>query len=383
MTKIPITLPEDLQNSPESFFCVPQKYFIKVFTSSGTTGKPKKAYLTKGDLNRIALSGATGAKLLYGITKNDVIRLTFQVGYGAEIWGTRYCLNKAYGDIIGSLIIATDRLPIKEEIEILNEYKPNVFGDVPSRINYLTREMSKYIDLKSLGIEKFLVGAEPIPTPMRDKIEKTWNSDVFMGYGINELGLLMAGECEYKNGMHLSETSFFTEVIDPETGDQLEDGETGEIIYTSLDRYGMPLIRYSSHDLGRVIPEICKCGLPLKRLEIKGRTDDLLLIGTGDNLHAKKFDDMIFSIPEIVEYQAIIDKKNGMDRITIIAESQIINDKIKKKILTLITNEPKIKDGIESSKTIVKPVIKLVKSGELDRNSIKIKRVFDNRNLYD
>ena len=383
MTKIPITLPKDLQNNPESFFCVPKEYFIKVFTSSGTTGKPKKAYLTKGDLNRIALSGATGAKLLYGITKNDVIRLTFQVGYGAEIWGTRCCLNRAYGDIIGALIIATDRLPLNEEIEILNEYNPNVFGDVPSRVNYLTKELSKITDLKSLGIEKFLVGAEPIPTPMRDKIEKSWNADVFMGYGINELGLLMAGECEYKNGMHLSETNFFAEVIDPETGDQLEDGETGEIIYTSLDRYGMPLIRYNSHDLGRVIPEVCKCGLPLKRLEIKGRTDDLLLIGTGDNLHAKKFDDMIFSIPEVIEYQAIIDKKNGMDRITIIAESQIINDKIKKKILTLITNEPKIKDGIESSKTIVKPVIKLVKSGEIDRNSIKIKRVFDNRNLYD
>jgi phenylacetate-CoA ligase len=383
MIKIPITSSEDLQKDPKSFFCVPEKEFITVFTSSGMTGKPKKAYFTRSDVDKVALAAATGAKLLYGISNDDVIRLTFQVGYGAEIWGTRYCLNRAYGDVIGALIVATDRLPINEELEILNDFKPNIFGDVPSRINYLTKEMSKIVEIKSLEIEKFLVGAEPIPTPMRKKIEKSWNSNVFMGYGINELGLLMAGECEYKNGMHLSETSFLTEVIDPDTGEHLEDGEIGELIYTSYDRNGMPLIRYNSNDLGRIIPDMCSCGLPMKRIEIKGRTDDLILIGSGDNLYARKLDEMIFSIPEIIEYQTIIDKKNGKDLITIIAESQIINDKIRRKISNVLISDPKIKDGIASSKTISKPIIKLVKPDTFDRSSLKFKRLIDNRNLYE
>jgi phenylacetate-CoA ligase len=145
----------------------------------------------------------------------------------------------------------------------------------------------------------------------------------------------------------------------------------------------MPLIRYNSHDLGRIIPGICRCGLPMKRFEVKGRTDDLILIGTGDNIYAKMFDDMILSIPEIIEYQIILDKKDGKDFITVIAESQIINDKIRKKIVNLLMENPKIKDGIESSKTIIKPIVKLVKPDTFDRNSIKIKRLIDNRNLYE
>jgi phenylacetate-CoA ligase len=383
MTKIPFTKTEDLQYSPESFFAVPREKFIKVFTTAGTTGKPKKAYFTKRDIDRIVLSTATGAKLLYGISSKDVIRLSFEVGYGTEIWGNRYCLEKAYGEIIGALVIATGRLSIEQELELIKEYRPNIFGDVSSRINYLTNEMRKVSDLKNLGIKKFLVGAEPTPNSMRKYIEKEWNADVFIGYGLTEVGLLMAGECERKNGMHLSETTFFTEVVDPKTKEQLEDGEIGELFFTTFDREGMPLIRYNSHDLGRIIPEICECGLPFKRIEIKGRSDDLIPIGAGDNLFTKMFDEAIFSVPEVEEYQIQFDKKEGRDLITIIAETEIRNDDMKKKIMDSILKMPEIKNGIEQSKTILEPVIELVKPNTFNRNSIKFKRLIDNRNLYE
>lgn len=382
MTKIPYTKTEDLQNDPKSFFSVPEDNFIRVFTTSGTTGNPKKAYFTKDDLEKIIESSAIGAKIMYGITSRDKIRLTFEVGYGTEIWGNRYCLSRAY-ESLGALIIATGRLSIKEELEMIREYKPNIFGDVSSRVYYLTKELGKICDLKQLGIRKFLIGAEPTPNAMRKEIEKAWNAEVYIGYGITEIGLLMAGECEKRHGMHLNEFNFLTEVVDPETGEQLEDGEVGELIFTTFDRKGMPLIRYNSHDLGRIIPEICSCGLPLKRIEIKGRSDDLIPIGAGDNLFTRMFDEAIFSIPEILEYQVIFDKKDGKDLITIIAESNVIDDKIKKKIVDAVLNMPEIKNGVEQSKTVEMPVAKLVKPNTFDRNSIKTRRLVDKRNLYD
>jgi len=358
MTKIPYTSSEDLQKNPNSFFSVPMEDLIRVFTTSGSTGKPKKAYFTKKDIDRIVTSTATGGKLMYGIT------------------------GKAY-ESIGALIVATGRLSIEEELEIIKDYKPTVFGDVTSRINYLTKEMNKICDLKSLGIKKFFVGAEPTPNSLRKFIENAWNADVFIGYGITEIGLLMAGECEKKHGMHLTETNFLTEIVDPETGEQLEDGEIGEVIFTTFDREGMPLVRYNSCDLGRIIPGMCDCGLPLKRIEIKGRSDDLIPIGAGDNLYTKMFDEKILSIPEIVEYQVVFDKKDGKDLITITAESQVISDSIRKKIIHAVMKMPEIKNGVEHSKTIAKPVVKLVKPNTFDRNSIKTKRLIDNRNLYD
>jgi phenylacetate-CoA ligase len=320
---------------------------------------------------------------MYKITSDDVIRMTFEVGYGTEIWGNRYCLDIAYGSVLGAMTIATGRLQVDEELEIIKEYKPNIFADVSSRVNYLTNELGKKLDLKSLGIRKLLIGAEPTPNSMRRAIEKAWNADVYIGYGTTEIGLLMAGECEKKNGMHLSEINFLTEVCDKETGEHIENGEIGELVFTTFDREGMPLIRYNSHDLGRIIPDDCECGLPLKRIEIKGRSDDLIPIGAGDNLYIKMFDEALFSIPDIIDYRVIIEKKDGKDLITIIAESNLINDLIKKKIINAIIKMPEIKNGIEQSKTIAIPIAKLVKPNTFGRDSIKQNRLIENRNLYD
>jgi phenylacetate-CoA ligase len=382
LTKIPYTTPEDLQNSPKSFFSVSENNFINVLTTAGSTGKPKKAYFTKEDNEKIVRSIAIGGKLLYGISQKDVIRFTFEVGYGTEIWGTRYYFDRAYGEVIGAMMLSTGRLSIKDELAIINEYKPNIFGDVTSRISYLTSEMKKICDLSSLGIQTIFIGAEPTPDLLRKNIEKSWNASAVIGYGINEVGPLIAGECEKKCGMHLNELSYLLEVVDPKSGEHLEDGEIGELIYTTLDRKGMPLLRYNSHDLGRILSEDCLCGLPLKRIEIHGRTDDLVPIGTGDNLFTRIFDDILFSYPEIVDYQIVFDRSNGIDQISVIAESQKINKSIQENILQKIIKISMIKNGINVSKTIAKPIVKLVKPNSLERDSIKIKRVVDNRGLY-
>ena len=179
LVKIPPTQTEDLQNNPKSFFAVPEEKFFKVFTTAGSTGKPKKAYFTRKDIDRIVYSAGMAGKVMWGLTSKDIVRLTYEVGYGTEIWGNSYCLDRAFGGIIGALTIVTGRLSVEEELEIIKEYKPNVFSDVSSRVNYLTKEMKKLCDLKALGIKKFLIGAEPTPESMRKNIEKQWNADVF------------------------------------------------------------------------------------------------------------------------------------------------------------------------------------------------------------
>jgi phenylacetate-CoA ligase len=382
LTKLPMTTPDDLQANPRSFFCVPDEKFIKVFTTSGTTSAPKKAYFTQRDIDSIINSSVTGMHLLYHITPHDIVRLTFEEGYGTEIWGNRYCLEHTFGKI-GALTLVTGRLKIEDELKILLEYKPTVFMDVSSRINYLTTELKKLHDLDTLGINRILLGAEPTPNTMRKKIEKAWNTDVYMGYGTTEFGMNMAGECEEKHGMHMTETNFLTEVIDPSTGEHLEDGEIGELVFTTLNREGMPFIRYRSHDLGRIIANRCNCGLPLKKIEIKGRTDDMLPIGAGDNLFTRMFDDILFGQPEVIEYQAIFERKEGKDHITIIAETTTITDTLRKKILTGLMELPEINNGVHISNTVAPPLVQLVKPNTLDRNSLKARRLIDKRNLYD
>jgi phenylacetate-CoA ligase len=382
MTKLPPTDTMGLQQNPRAFFCVPEHHFSKVFTTAGTTGKPKKAYFTKEDIQRVVVSTAMGLRVMYGISSRDIVRLSFEVGYGTEIWGNRYCLDKAY-EIVGCLTLATGRLKIKEELEILQDYKPTVFSDVSSRINYLTKELRKITELPELGIQKFMVGAEPTPHAMRKSIEDAWNADVFIGYGTTEIGLLMAGECACKHGMHLSELNFLTEVVDPKTGEHVNDGDIGQLLFTTYDREGMPLIRYNSHDLGRIIPGKCSCGLPFKRIEIKGRSDDLIPIGAGDNLFTHMFDEALFAIPEVEEYQIVFDRKNGTDVITVIVETMKHTEEVKKKIISAIMNMPEIHNGIHHSKTIAKPKVELVKPNTFDRNSIKTRRFVDNRHLYD
>lgn len=321
-------------------------------------------------------------RLIYHITPHDIVRLTFEEGYGIEIWGNRYCLEHTFGKI-GALTLVTGRLNIEDELKILLDYKPTVFMDVSSRINYLTAELRKLCDLGSLGINRILIGAEPTPNIMRKKIEEMWNSEVYIGYGTTEFGLNMAAECEEKHGMHLVETNFLTEVIDPSTTEPLEEGEIGEFVYTTLAREGMPFIRYRSHDLGRIIVDRCSCGLPLKKIEIKGRTDDMLPIGAGDNFFTRMFDDIIFSQPNVIEYQAIFEKKYNKDYITVVVETTDSTEVLRNKIFTELMSLPEINNGVQVSHTVAPPVVQLVKPNTLNRESIKAKRLLDKRGIYD
>jgi phenylacetate-CoA ligase len=382
--KIPFTYSKDIQENPKEFFAVPETNFVRVSTTAGTTGEPKRIYFTKNDVESIVDSIAMGMKIFYKMDYRDVVRLIIETGYGLEIWGGRYWCERAIEKIGAMHISFGRRLPPELEIKVLDIYRPTAVVCTPSYFNYLTDKIRKERDPKEWGIRRVFSSAEPLPSYVRKKIEKVWDTSVYNSYGLTEISISLAAECEKKDGMHIDETAAYAEVIDPETGEQLEEGETGELVFTTLTREGMPLIRYRSRDLGSLIYETCECGLPFQRIaKISSRTDDMFTIGTGDNVFPEMFDNALLGLPEVVEYQILLDRKRGKDYFTVTVETNEINEKTRKKVLDALLNIVELYDGVYNSKTIAKPKIKLVKVGTFDRNKIKMKRIIDKRNLYE
>jgi len=382
MKIIPFTDAEDIRK-PKSFFCVPPTKFLKIFSSTGTTGESKMIYFTENDLEKQSSSISIGLGLLFNITEKDVVRVTYDHGYGIHDWGVRFCMERAL-EKVGSMSVFTgSRLSAEKELQLINTFKVNILMGTPSYIHSLSCDMENLTDLTKLNIKKILVGTEPLPKVLRKKVEDIWNTDVFQGYGLVEMGTSVAGECKEKNGMHLVETDFFLEIIDKETGDVLEDGSEGEIVITSLSRDGMPLLRYRTHDLGLIMADECPCGLPFKLIKIKGRSDNMVTIGSGDNIFPNSFDELILSIPSVMNYQIILERKNNKDYLRVFVESTQKTDELKKQIEKAILKISEVNNGIFDSKTIYKPDINIVKPNTIKNNSIKARRIIDNRNLYD
>ena len=382
LSRIPFTIPDNLRN-PDQFFAVPSSRFTRVFSTSGTTGKPKIVYFTKNDLENQISRNATGLQLLYGITEGDRVRLTYEVGFEHGDWGIRFCFEHALHQIGAMSIVTGCRLKAEDELQILKKYQATVLAGTTTYVYHLTREMEKLDDLKAFKLKNLMIGSEPLTQAIREKLEESWMTKAYQGYGLTELGTSIAGECKEQDGMHVTESDFFVEVVDPKTGEQLEEGEIGEITVTTLDREGMPLLRYQTHDLGVIMPEDCPCGLPFRRIKIKGRTDNMVPIGSGDNLFPTDCDEALLQIPEVIDYQIIVQRKKNIDHLIVIAETTSSTEKTRKKILNALMTIPDINDGVTDSRTILPIEVQFVKPDSLDKTVRKAKRIIDKRNLYE
>jgi phenylacetate-CoA ligase len=380
-SKIPFTTSKDIK-SPEQFFAVPKREFTKVFSSSGTTGKPKRIYFTRSDLNHQISGIKTGLQLLYNITFEDVCRITYDHGYGIDDWGVRYCMGHAV-DQIGAMSLFTQaRLPITKEKKMLSLYDVSVLMGTPSYLNSLTYELEKTTKVADFQIKTILVGTEPLPSAVRSYLEETWKTKVYQGYGMTEMGTSVAGECSIQNGMHVTESDFYPEIIHPKTGELLPPGEEGELVFTTLSRVGMPILRYKTHDLGYIMKDPCPCGLPFSRIKITGRTDKMLTIGSGDNLYPSSFENVLFPLPFVINYQIILTRKDNKDHIEVIVESDATQEKYKKQVVEAMLSLPEICDGITKSKTIHPVKVTFVKPHTLHKNRVKAERLIDKRHLF-
>ncbi len=372
---LPFTTKQDLRDGfPYEFLTVPLSDVVRLQSSSGTTGNPVVIFHTQGDIDRWA---NLMARCMYmaGMRKSDIFQNIMGYGLFTGGFGFHYGAEK-----IGAMVIPIGTGNSQRQVWFLEKFKTSVMHILPSyALRLHAHILEEGLDpKKDLSLKIGFIGAEPHTDEIRRKIEDLYGIKAFNSYGLSEMnGPGVAFECQYQDGTHVWEDSFYPEIINPDTLEVLPDGEVGELVLTTLTREAMPVIRYRTRDLTRIISEPCKCGRTHRRLDrIKARSDDMIIIN-GVNIFPMQIEETLMRIKEIGHnYRIDIEKDNYMDKLHISVEinkesftgSIAQLESIKKNVGERLKNEL----GVSS-------IIKLVESGTLPQNEGKIKRVFDNR----
>lgn len=377
LSKLPFVTKQDLRdNYPFGLFAVPKDELVRIHASSGTTGKPTVVGYTKNDLkvwtecvSRIACMG--------GATSKDVAQICFGYGMFTGALGLHYGLEN-----IGAAIVPSSTGNSEKQIMFMKDFETSLIVATPSYALRLA-EVANGIGVdpkKDLFVKIALLGSELCTDAMRAEVKKVWGEDVIVtsNYGMSELmGPGVSGECEYIDGMHINEDFFIPEIINPETGEVLPEGEKGELVITCIKKEGLPLIRYRTKDITRLNYSPCKCGRTFCRMEnLSGRSDDMLKV-RGVNVFPSQIEEVIFSFAELgPHYEIIVEREGYSDKLTVRVElvkatdvySDLVelNNKIRSKIKVILGLDVKIM--IESPNT-------------LQRFEGKAKRIKDLRNI--
>ncbi len=297
VTKLPFTTKQDLRDSfPYGCLVTDLKNVVRMHSSSGTTGNPTVVFHTKDD---IANWANISARSMYcaGARSTDVFQNT--MGYGLFSGGLGFHYG---GERLGMLTIPIGPGNSKRQLWFMQHFKTTVVHILPSyalRLSNTVKELG--IDVKKdLNLRIFFIGAEPHSEAMRKKIEELYNVKAYNSYGLSEIsGPGIAFECQCQQHLHIWEDYVYPEIVDPKTFEPLPDGEEGELVLTTLQRQAMPLMRYRTKDLTRIISEPCACGRTHRRIaRITARTDDMMIIN-GVNIFPIQIEKTILSIPDI------------------------------------------------------------------------------------
>ena len=354
LKKLPFVTKQDMRdNYPFGLFAVPKDELIRIHASSGTTGKPTVVGYTKNDMemwtecvSRIACAG--------GANDKDFAQICFGYGMFTGALGLHYGLEN-----IGATIVPSSTGNSEKQIMYMKDFGTTILVATPSyalRLAEVAKSMG--VDPKTdLNVRIGLVGSELLTDAMREEMHKYWGDDMFItsNYGMSELmGPGVSGECEYLCGMHINEDYFIPEIIDPVTGEVLPAGEKGELVITCIKKEALPLIRYRTKDITRLIYEPCKCGRTTCRMEnLSGRSDDMLKI-RGVNVFPSQIEEVILSVEELApHYEIIVEREGYNDILTIrvdlkdatdsMAELKNIENKVKSKLRVILGLDAKIK----------------------------------------
>ncbi len=374
ITKLPFTVKTDLRdNYPFGLFAVPQTNLIRIHASSGTTGKPTVVGYTEHDVD-VWAQGAARALVAAGANKDDIIHVAY--GYGLFTGG----LGLHYGaEKMGATALPASSGNTKRQVQMLVDFGSDFICCTPSYAMFIgesVREMGiKPTDLK---VRAGIFGAEPWTDNMRHEIEKLLGIKAYDIYGLSEIaGPGVSYDCECQNGLHVCEDFFYPEVIDPDTGEVLPDGEYGELVFTCIGKEALPLIRYRTRDICALIREKCECGRTTVRMtKPKGRTDDMLII-RGINVFPSQIEHVLLELEMNPNYLIVVDRKGNLDTMEVQVEMQpdMFHDTVKE----LENTEHKIEAALQSTLNIFAKV-RLVEAGSLARSEGKAKRVIDKRN---
>jgi phenylacetate-CoA ligase len=374
LRRVPFTVKDDIRSAyPYGMFAVPMHDIVRVHSSSGTTGQITVVGYTRGDLDNWAdLMARTYA--CAGATADDIIQVTY--GYGLFTGG----LGAHYGsERLGALTIPISGGNTTRQVQVLSDFGVTVLACTPSYALLIAETAEEMgIDVRSLPLRVGLFGAEPWSEGMREQIEERMGITAIDIYGLSEvMGPGVASECLAHDGLHVFEDHFLIEILDPDTLQPVPDGETGEVAFTTLTKQGIPVIRYRTRDISRIIPGECSCGRTFRRMErVTGRTDDMLII-RGVNVYPSQIEQVLMGIPGVApHYQVILTKRGSMDQVEVHVEvsPEISFDEIR----TLETLQRTVTGAI-ASVLAVSVKVRLVEPKSIQRSEGKAKRVVDKR----
>jgi len=375
ITKIPFTVKDDLRdNYPFGMVTVNPVDIVEIHASSGTTGNPIIGAYTKNDVDAWQ---ELMARSIYttGGRKEDVIHIAYGYGLFTGGIGFHYGAQK-----IGTTIIPVSGGMTQRQIKLMKDLGATVLCCTPSFAIYLAETMVKegVNPKKDLKLRLGLFGAEPWSEKIRERIEEELGIEAFDVYGLTELcGPGVSIECNEHKGLHIWEDHFIIETINPETGEVLSPGEEGELVFTTLTKTGVPMLRFRTRDISVINTEKCECGRTHARMmRIRGRSDDMLII-RGVNVFPSQIEYAVMSFPELAaQYQIVLDRPRALDTFAIkveLTEQACKNKKLDKNAL-----KRDIQGKIHSI-TGLSAEIEIVKCGEIPRSEGKAKRVLDLR----
>lgn len=378
LSRIPFTTKTDFRdNYPFGMFAVPMDQIVRVHASSGTTGKSTVVGYTRSDVEMWAelMARTLGAG---GATRGDIVHNAY--GYGLFTGG----LGAHYGaEKIGASVIPMSGGNSKRQIQIMQDFGSTVLCCTPSYAILLGETAAEMdVDIKALPLRVAFLGAEPWTESMRRQIEDALGIDALDIYGLSEvIGPGVSFECMEKSGLHINDDHFIAEIIDPETGEPLPPGAKGELVFTSLTKEALPLLRYRTRDITYIDDSPCPCGRSFVRMHrLMGRTDDMLIV-RGVNVFPSQIEGVLMEMEDVEpHYLIVVDREPGaMDQMEVWVEvsARMASDEVR----TLESIEGRIERELESALGISLRV-KLVEPKTIARSEGKAKRVVDRRDLY-
>jgi len=374
ISKIPFTVKTDLRDHyPTGLFAVPNREIVRFHSSSGTTGKPIVVGYTRNDMENWTECCARMASAA-GVTRDDIAQIAFGYGLFTGGFGLHYGLER-----VGASVLPISSGNSERQLMFMQDLKSTVLVATPSYVLHLTEIMEeKGIAKKDIFLKVGLFGGEGHTPEMREQIEKRLDIDDTQNYGLTELcGPGVSYECLEHTGMHINEDMFIAEIIDPKTGEVLPEGSIGEIVYTTLTKEGIPMLRYRTKDITRIMYEPCACGRTNARMDlVMGRSDDMMVI-RGVNVFPSQVESVLMGIDGIgQQYQLIVTTEKYMDRMEV--QVELLDGAILESYSNLERLTAEIRHKI---KTVLQIDVKvtLLNPKTLERTAGKSKRVIDKR----
>lgn len=375
LNKLPFTTKNDLRdNYPFGLFAVPQSEIVRVHASSGTTGKATVVGYTRRDIE-IWQECVARVLAMAGVGAHDKIQIAY--GYGLFTGG----LGLHYGaENLGATVIPMSTGNTKKLITMMKDFGATAIACTPSYLLHIAETLEEAGEVNNINLKAAICGAEPWTENMRKEIESKLHLKAYDIYGLSEImGPGVAADCEFHNGLHVYEDHFVPEVINPETLEPCKEGETGELVFTTLTKEALPLFRYRTKDLTSITYDKCECGRTLARISrFKGRSDDMLII-RGVNVFPSQVEAALLEMGETSpHYMLIVDRINNLDvlEVQVEVEERFFSDEIKQ----LENLSKKIAHVLHTALGLAVKVT-LVEPKTIERSEGKAKRVIDKRKL--